>query len=143
MTAALRYDSAKLQDKGWLHLDAQLGPADFGDVMGVVGRLNGMQDVSLDLSIEAHRIAFRGKVSGKWQLECSRCVASPIVDWEAPLEGMLEGPSIPEQLFEEVRQALALSVPSRIFCKPDCKGLCQKCGANLNEKECGCNFKPS
>jgi uncharacterized protein len=24
-------------------------------------------------------------------------------------------------------------------CKEDCRGLCTKCGQNLNEKECGCD----
>ena len=31
-----------------------------------------------------------------------------------------------------------LNMPSKILCTPQCKGLCPKCGANLNEKACGC-----
>ena len=31
------------------------------------------------------------------------------------------------------RDALALSVPSQILCRPDCAGLCPVCGADLNE----------
>ena len=26
-----------------------------------------------------------------------------------------------------------------VLCKEDCKGLCYKCGANLNEEECTCD----
>lgn len=29
--------------------------------------------------------------------------------------------------------------PMKILCKDDCKGLCSKCGADLNYGECGCN----
>ncbi len=31
------------------------------------------------------------------------------------------------------RDALALSLPTTITCRPDCAGLCPECGANLNE----------
>jgi uncharacterized protein len=31
------------------------------------------------------------------------------------------------------RDALALSVPANLLCRPDCAGLCSVCGANLNE----------
>ena len=34
---------------------------------------------------------------------------------------------------------IVLSVPTSLLCKPDCKGLCPKCGANLNEKQCNCD----
>ena len=32
-----------------------------------------------------------------------------------------------------------LNMPSKHLCKEDCKGLCFKCGKNLNEGECGCD----
>ena len=31
------------------------------------------------------------------------------------------------------RDALALTMPAQITCRPDCAGLCPRCGANLNE----------
>ncbi len=31
------------------------------------------------------------------------------------------------------RDALALALPTQIICRPDCAGLCPRCGANLNE----------
>ncbi len=33
---------------------------------------------------------------------------------------------------------LLLSLPSKILCKEDCKGLCPVCGKNLNAGDCGC-----
>jgi uncharacterized protein len=32
-----------------------------------------------------------------------------------------------------------LLIPSKTLCRQDCKGLCLKCGANLNDGECGCD----
>ena len=32
------------------------------------------------------------------------------------------------------RDALALALPEKILCRPDCAGLCPVCGANLNEE---------
>jgi hypothetical protein len=29
--------------------------------------------------------------------------------------------------------------PARVLCRKDCKGLCLKCGKNLNEGNCGCD----
>ena len=34
---------------------------------------------------------------------------------------------------------IALSLPTSWLCKDDCKGLCPKCGVNLNEQQCSCD----
>lgn len=39
---------------------------------------------------------------------------------------------------EQVLSCLVLELPSKHLCKADCKGLCAKCGKNLNEGDCGC-----
>lgn len=36
---------------------------------------------------------------------------------------------------------ILLSLPSKLLCSNDCKGLCQKCGVNLNQHSCLCNQK--
>lgn len=33
-----------------------------------------------------------------------------------------------------------LAMPTRVLCRNDCKGLCPKCGENLNLKQCKCNI---
>jgi len=38
-----------------------------------------------------------------------------------------------------VREQLLLALPMDALCAEDCKGLCQVCGANLNEAACGCD----
>ena len=43
------------------------------------------------------------------------------------------------QLEELVRDTLLASQSLSNLCRPDCKGLCQVCGADLNEGDCGCD----
>jgi uncharacterized protein len=38
-----------------------------------------------------------------------------------------------------LREQLLLALPGYPVCKDDCKGLCPVCGANLNDRECGCD----
>jgi len=35
-------------------------------------------------------------------------------------------------------EELLVSFPSKHLCRPDCKGLCQRCGKDLNEGPCSC-----
>ena len=37
-----------------------------------------------------------------------------------------------------IRQHVSTNQPISYVCSEECKGLCQKCGINLNEKECNC-----
>lgn len=39
---------------------------------------------------------------------------------------------------EIILAQVALDAPIQPLCDPECKGLCLKCGADLNEGECGC-----
>lgn len=38
-----------------------------------------------------------------------------------------------------VREQILLALPSYPVCSEGCKGLCPVCGANLNDRECGCD----
>ena len=42
-------------------------------------------------------------------------------------------------IVEFVKICVLMNMPSKILCREDCKGLCPKCGANLNIAECGCD----
>ncbi len=41
-------------------------------------------------------------------------------------------------LTEDVREDILISLPHRLLCKKNCKGLCFNCGQNLNLKKCSC-----
>lgn len=42
-------------------------------------------------------------------------------------------------LEDVVREQVLLSLPSRTLCMADCKGLCPRCGQNLNQAKCSCD----
>ena len=44
-----------------------------------------------------------------------------------------------EDTNELAKSEILLHWPMKILCKDDCKGLCSKCGADLNYEECGCD----
>ena len=53
-------------------------------------------------------------------------------EWVFPLEGDAA------DLEEIVRTVFVLNMDSQLLCKPDCKGMCCRCGTNLNEGPCSC-----
>lgn len=42
-------------------------------------------------------------------------------------------------LAESIQEQVAISLPVRRRCQPECKGLCSNCGADLNAADCGCS----
>ena len=44
-----------------------------------------------------------------------------------------------EQLLSE---ELLIHMPMKILCREDCKGICNRCGANLNQGPCHCKEEP-
>lgn len=42
---------------------------------------------------------------------------------------------------EQLLEILELDFPSKVLCHEDCRGLCPKCGRNLNIGPCGCDLR--
>ncbi len=53
-------------------------------------------------------------------------------EWVFPLEGDCA------DLEDIVRTVFVLNLDSKMLCKEDCKGLCCRCGTNLNDGPCKC-----
>ena len=53
-------------------------------------------------------------------------------EWVFPLEGDSA------DLEDIVRTVFVLNLDSKLLCKEDCKGLCCRCGKNLNDGPCSC-----
>lgn len=45
-------------------------------------------------------------------------------------------------IHEMIREQIYLSVPMKLLCRADCRGLCPHCGADLNAVECECAMEP-
>jgi len=48
------------------------------------------------------------------------------------------GPDFVLDLSDAFRQYFLIAEPLKPLCRPDCAGLCPTCGANFNERACGC-----
>ena len=83
-------------------------------------------------------------VEGQFSLQLEKTVApknllgditeDKLDDYAIIEDGFLD---MDEQLLEQ----LEMEFPLRFLCKDDCKGLCQRCGKNLNEGACSCSEK--
>ena len=55
--------------------------------------------------------------------------------------GFFEGEGL--FLADVVKEQVLLSLPMKVICQSDCRGLCPCCGANLNHEECRCETHSS
>jgi uncharacterized protein len=154
-----------------VEFDLQLPPGtiDFGDEVEQSGPLAAVGRAEV---IHEHRgpkeivadIRLKGRFSGKVLVPCARCVEPvelslaadfdlifrPVgADSDAPERsitapeteiGYYQGDSL--ALEDVLREQVLLSLPVRTLCKPDCKGLCPRCGANRNHQPCSCDTGP-
>ena len=54
---------------------------------------------------------------------------------------LIEGSSI--DLAELTYIGLCLNIPVKSLCREECKGLCSRCGQNLNQGSCSCDDRPT
>ena len=89
-------------------------------------------------------------------MNCDRCLTDVKVPIELDFERLVASPDVIDtRLAEECDQGimdgyqlnvdvlvyneLLMNQPEKVLCKPDCKGICMKCGKDLNEGECECD----
>ena len=83
----------------------------------------------------------RGQINCTKNFTCDRCLANATskqvhdfaeeFDKSAAVDDWID-------VTEFLRDILLAGQPMKNLCKADCKGLCPKCGANLNDGECDC-----
>ncbi len=99
----------------------------------------------------AGALVLEGTASSLLDLTCDRCgkafsrektvplnclLATELEDEENDEIILLEGSEV--DLDEVAGTAFVLAMDTKNLCSEDCKGLCAKCGANLNDGPCGC-----
>ena len=82
----------------------------------------------------AGRFYFSGRLDGRLETECRRCLAAA----SANTACMSPETSAALDLRPAVREQWLLGAPAFVECRPDCKGLCPTCGADLNAGPCSC-----
>lgn len=124
-------------------------------------RLTSRAAVEGTASRKGEEIRLRGTINAEVEVLCDRCLAAV----RLPLEVEFDTAFVPQaaeagraenvelltadmglaayegdavDLDELVREQIMLALPSRRLCREECKGLCPKCGADLNAGECDC-----
>lgn len=118
--------------------------------------------VVLDFDVHKDKEKFRlvGSVRTELELPCSRCLEG----FRLPVDASFDLRYLPAaematedereiadedletsyyrddqiELNELMREQFYLALPMKPLCRPDCRGLCPQCGANLNVSECAC-----
>ncbi len=115
----------------------------------------------IDVTNTGDAFLVTGTAEARAKTACARCLE----DAEFSLMGEIEGyyllggedAAAPEDMDEDefdvlpddhvidvyplIVAALLLEIPLIPLCDDDCKGLCSKCGSNLNEGPCGCTHE--
>lgn len=136
MSDKLKFPLTDVKEKGEQPARASVPAADFPDALSE-GELVGTVVVDGMIRPIDDEASFDGTASGKWKYECSRCLAPVEQAWSTELSVLAPIDGGPMDLADEVRQAIALAQPMKIYCRPDCKGLCPVCRADRNKKDCG------
>ena len=79
-------------------------------------------------------------LSSSINISCGRCLKEEKKDFkkEVKLNYAVDKANPVIELDPDIREEIILDYPIKPLCRVDCKGLCPKCGANLNEGGCNC-----
>ena len=102
-------------------------------------------------------LVMKGKITTRIHGVCDRCAADFTQDIDIPVDVVLVQELSNEENEDEwvfpleaegadlediTRTVFVLNMDSKLLCKPDCKGICCRCGKNLNEGPCECRKEP-
>ena len=119
-------------------------------------KIQNVPEIKLTLiNIGKGKAMISGNASLEFVLSCDRCLKPVKTVVELDFERELLAPELvtdeeirEDQHFVEeyeldvdalLTEELQLSWPSKILCDEDCKGICKKCGQNLNDGTCECD----
>jgi len=71
---------------------------------------------------------------------CSRCLQQTRQTVEQSFTKSYKDSEVGEclEINDDIREDILLNFPMQALCKRDCKGICFRCGVDLNYQECGC-----
>lgn len=123
--------------------------AELEDVGGELARIPPGRPLRIELLLESivEGVFATGSISGRVELSCARCLQP--VERELRVEVAELFSHQPDEdayairddtldLEPMVRDAIVLALPFSPLCRPDCAGLCERCGGDRNRGECSC-----
>lgn len=79
-------------------------------------------------------------VTQKVELSIAREAIGPegrLPEAEDDDQGFMEGYQL--KVDDLIMDECFMNLPVKVLCRPDCKGICMRCGKDLNAGECGCD----
>lgn len=106
------------------------------------------------VSNKASLIRLKAQIFYEFEAGCDRCGCDTVKSYTLELDKSLAvsieaeesdtiliTPDMKLDLDELVYSEVIVSLPMKHLCSEECKGICFKCGKNLNEGECNCPKK--
>ena len=102
------------------------------------------EPVTLVVTNQGERVlTVTGKAVLSLEMPCARCLDPVIVPFELEIDQELDekfsinGYNL--DVDQLVGNELTLNLPMRVLCSDNCKGICNRCGTNLNRGTCDCD----
>lgn len=111
-----------------------------GGEVHLSGTLRTQVETDCARCLEASQFPFEAPIDEVWAREDTVAGLDPEQIDDLPITNLLEGDHV--ELGPTLREVLMAELPERVLCSPDCKGLCTRCGGNLNDGPCGCPAEP-
>ncbi len=92
-------------------------------------------------------LELKAKVQGEYETPCARCLKPVMSSFDADIyEDLLDEANsdlISKEgnewdLAELILSDILVNIPGQELCSEECKGLCSKCGKDLNDGPCSC-----
>lgn len=122
-----------------LFLTEDIGPADW-DLETDIVKFLGSVKIKGEVTRITNAVTVDLEANGVMRMNCSRCLKEFEVNFQKPLKlNYIANKSEPIiDLTPDIREEIILGYPIKPLCSLDCKGICPKCGKNLNEGKCNC-----
>lgn len=122
-----------------LHLEESI-EAKILDVETDEVKFNGPIKLKADISKITNAVTADIRIDASMRLCCSRCLEEIEFNFIKNLKFNYQAdrtvPAI--DLNPDIREEIILDYPINSLCKPECRGICPKCGNNLNQGGCSC-----
>jgi len=96
--------------------------------------------IAAEISKITNAVTVNLSITAFMQVNCSRCLEECRKDFKKSIRLNYQADNSEPfiDLNPDIRDEIMLDYPIKPLCRPDCKGLCPKCGKDLNEGGCSC-----
>lgn len=113
-------------------------------------------DVDIELTKVLREVSVLGNLSFTIEAPCALCLEHVRLDISpdirlilSPSDKIDDDEDLDHETYrgedvdlgDYLRELIAVSLPVKVLCREDCKGLCPECGVNLNRETCECGKK--